>query len=133
MLPEVIIVALTIYMEAAGEPLRGKLGVGQVIQQRMIKRDKSADEVCLEHKQFSGWNIGPEKVEARHMAGKYIRNDIDKKAWRDCLAIAGRVCHLSLPGGRCWNHYHSIFVTPSWSDKMKDVEIIGNHIFGRIL
>jgi len=132
MIPEIIILALTIYMESRGEPLQGKIAVGQVIQERMIEKHKSAAGVCLQRKQFSCWNIGVDEVHIRHINGELVKNKVDKKAWRDCLQIARRVVRRSLPRGRSWNHYHSTKVNPSWSAAMKDTEIIGNHKFGRI-
>jgi len=133
MIPEIIILAITIYCESRGEPTRGKIAVGQVVQKRMIDSGKSGVEVCLKPKQFSCWNDGIDSVLVKHIKGELVKNPIDRKAWRECLRIAQMVMERRLPAGRGWNHfYNPDLCNPSWSVAMKDVEIIGNHKFGRI-
>lgn len=48
--------AMTIKMEAEGEPYEGKLGVAFVIANRMRAKSLSASDVVLRSFQFSCWN-----------------------------------------------------------------------------
>ena len=47
--------AQTVLLEAAGEPMNGKLAVAFVIVNRMTKRKQTAFEVCWAKWQFSCW------------------------------------------------------------------------------
>jgi len=105
----------TIAYEASGEELLGQVMVAKVIQNRMVERNKTADEVCLQPWQFSCWNDG---VQLKERTTKELNTA--KKAWTIAKGINSQV-----------NLYHHKNISPYWS-KAKNVyyiETIGNHKF----
>lgn len=65
-LSDVQVLACTLYGEARSEPTEGILAVACVIRNRMKEGahrwPQTYREVCLQPKQFSVWNDGPEKT-----------------------------------------------------------------------
>lgn len=55
-LVQLYLVALTIAMEAGGEPYSGKLAVAWVIQNRRTKYSRSLIDVVMDPYDFSAWN-----------------------------------------------------------------------------
>lgn len=118
------IIADTIYKEAAGEPLLGKVAIATVIYNRSKERKLSLEQVCLQRKQFSCWNNGYKTV--------VLKNPAERAAHVGCLEIEKQLLgNTFLPTGK-WNHYHTLSVKPVWTAQMKDVAVLGNHKFGRI-
>jgi spore germination cell wall hydrolase CwlJ-like protein len=119
--------ALTIYFEARGEPLDGKLAVGHVVINR--RADESfPDRICevvkqggedkLYSCQFSWWCDG--------LSDK----PVEAEAWKESIALAKRIlvdAHPDPTRGALW--YHADMVNPSWSQKLKKGPTIGRHIF----
>jgi len=107
--------ALNLYHEARGEPLKGQAAVTEVVMKR-VQRETWPDtpcEVVWQPKQFS-WTIG------------YVHKPVplDYEAVR--LGLAG---HNYSNGA---DHYHTIdIIPPDWTDDMEVVQVIGNHIFYR--
>jgi spore germination cell wall hydrolase CwlJ-like protein len=132
MLAEVVIVALTIQMEAAGEIQAGKLGVGGVIARRAIERGMTPGEVCLERKQFSGWNRGYGKVAADYAAGKLVKDAPSRDVWDACLLVARIVVAGELNDCKYNHYYNPDKCSPSWGPKLTNRTRIGNHIFGTL-
>lgn len=115
-----LIIALTIFGEAAGESLEGKHAVASVIWHR-AKGDRSRYEmVCRRPKQFSCWNTGTPKVPA---------DKPSQKAFSECLAIAQTLVNGTFEPLILADHYHATGIKPSWSRKMPVVATIGGHIF----
>jgi len=130
MTAEILILALTIYSEAQGEPWRGKAAVTDVIVTRSRQSGKTLAHVCTQPKQFSGWNnlATMNKLIAAVAAGKH-RNDY---AWKDCLALAELA---SRPGYRVKiraSHFYAparVKRVPSWVKAMREVAVISGHRF----
>lgn len=110
-----------VYHEARGESLFGQLVVAFVTLERFNSHkwgDKIKD-VVLASGQFSWTNDGKSDIPK------------DKKAW----VIAKDVATLSImlypfiDSHFNVMFYHNTGVSPYWSDTMKKVGIIGNHIF----
>jgi spore germination cell wall hydrolase CwlJ-like protein len=131
-LPDIVIITLTIFAESAGEPIAGKMAIGQVITTRAEQRNLTPAQVCLEPEQFSCWNRGYEAVCADYRSGKFVKNPVDAEAFDVCLQVARRVVAGELRGSK-WNHfYNPKKCTPSWAPFLQDTVQIGNHVFGRL-
>jgi len=119
-----LIIALTIWLEAAGEPLAGKVAVAVTIQTRSESRGLAPWQVCLADRQFSCWNSRKP-------------NDITTlptdRAWRQCYKLArfmGRGGRFPAIGGRQFDHYHATWIpAPVWSNSMARPVRIGRHLF----
>ena len=114
-------VAKTIYAEARGEGEIGMLAVADVILVRANETGKTAEQVCLEHNQFSCWN-SPIKVK------------FNDPTWITCLKlqdnILARVPIKNVVGGA--NHYCTFKVNPKWAEQDKLTCVIGHHRFYKL-
>lgn len=120
--------AMTVYMEAEGEPFDGKLAVAQVIRNRAKARNLSLADVVLQPMQFSCWNTDAptrRKLDNPHPA-----------FWDECCRAALYVGPDATQGA---THYLNERVVlresghlPSWFDPAKVTYRIGNHTFLRI-
>ena len=119
--------ALNIYHEARGEPLEGKIAVGQVIMNRVGDPDfptgvcevvKQGGERPRDRCQFSWW-----------CDGLSDRPD-DAGAWQDSKGLAGKILAGGLEDptrGALW--YHVDQVTPDWQMDIVRQGKIGRHVF----
>ena len=117
----IIVVALTIFGEAQGEPLAGKKAVASVIWHRAGGDPAKFESVCKAPKQFSCWNKERPKV-----PGNYL----SRKAWSECRHIAEAMVARDFTPTINADHYHATSITPpSWAAKMGLVAMIGGHYF----
>ncbi len=119
--------ALNIYHEARGEPLEGKIAVGQVVMNRVGDPDfpagvcevvKQGGERPRDRCQFSWW-----------CDGLSDRPD-DAGAWEDSKGLAGKILAGGLEDptrGALW--YHADQVTPDWQLDIVRQSKIGRHVF----
>ncbi len=119
--------ALNIYHEARGEPLEGKIAVGQVVMNRVGDPDfpagvcevvKQGGERPRDRCQFSWW-----------CDGLRDRPD-DAGAWQASKGLAGRILAGGLEDptrGALW--YHADQVTPDWQTDIVRQGKIGRHVF----
>lgn len=115
---DILCLAKNIYHEARSETLLGQLAVAQVTVNRALHprfRDTLCGVVYSPH-QFS-WTSKPKRVR-------------DPKAWQQALDIARGVVSgtLWIPGFTA-THYHTTKVNPRWNRKLRQLAIIGQHIF----
>lgn len=122
--------ALTLWVEARGEPELGKLAVANVVMNRATRRNMSVGEVVLQPYQFSGWNSS----DARMALAKIDEND---PAWHECCMVA----HKALSGqaedvSKGADHYLNIDVTvrsrgslPNWFREDRVTVKINRHTF----
>jgi spore germination cell wall hydrolase CwlJ-like protein len=126
-----ICLALNVYFEARGEPLRGQLAVAHVTMNR-AKKDVS--QVCHEvarERQFS-WTIDRVERTKKGWRLKAGYAPSDMKAWELALKVARAVAsgkHRDFTQGA--THFHAVWVQPAWRHEFKVVERIGGHIFYR--
>ena len=119
--------ALNIYHEARGEPVEGRIAVGQVVMNRVADPDFPA-RVCdvvtqggewpHDRCQFSWW-----------CDGLSDRPD-DPNAWADSRRLARKILHGSIHDptrGALW--YHADHVTPAWRAHLGRQGKIGAHVF----
>ncbi len=111
-------IALNIYHEARGEPIKGQAAVAHVTLNRARERQMDVCDVVFQPAQFS-WTIHDPKVR-------------DEAAWERALKIAKRVYHRRIPDPTAGaNHYHADYMTPKTWDfrKLSKTAHIGQHIF----
>jgi hypothetical protein len=120
-----------IYFEARGEPLEGQLAVAQVVLNRYAdpRYPKSICGVVYEH------HPGASSFACQFSFSCDKWPDIvwNRDAWTTAKTIAFLANSRRLPdttGGRA-THYHTTWVSPDWSYKIKFTRSLGNHIFYR--
>jgi spore germination cell wall hydrolase CwlJ-like protein len=123
-MPEIIrIVALTLFMEAAGEGFDGQYAVASVIWNRANGDTSKLVAVCKKPKQFSCWN---------NRTSYDVPTDYASLvAWNHSLRLATAMVDGTFRPLHNATHYHAIWMKkyPSWASKMKYVTTIGKHIF----
>lgn len=115
-------IADSIYHEARGEPLEGKIAVANVIVNRMKSRHfpDTACAVVYQRKQFS-WTLF--KSKRRHIVD-YGNPHIEAIAVK---ALSSQL--VDVTGGA--THYHATYVNPFWASSKTKTFVIGEHIFYR--
>ena len=119
--------ARTIWGEARGESLKGKIAVAHVVLNRVNAKSwwgRTIHAVCRKKWQFSAWNEGDPN---RSLMGRVSAGD---ERFRDCLysAVGAIQGHLKDPTkGSC--HYHTKSVAPRWSRGKRPAVTIGAHRF----
>jgi N-acetylmuramoyl-L-alanine amidase len=130
-IPGSLWLAMTVWMEAQGEPDEGKLAVAHVIMNRARKRKKTVGFVCLEKLQFSCWNSdSPVRLRLPD-----IENE--DPTWKACAeAAAGAVDGSKPDPTKGADHYLNEAVVkkaagklPSWFQPDRVTARIGNHTF----
>lgn len=119
---ELVLLVLTIYLEAEGESLLGKQAVANVIYNRHINSGRSITEVILQPKQFSCWND-------RDYVIRRLSN-IDKKMLIESLKASLKLKE-DITGGS--THYTRIEINRRWMNYKKIMFTLGNHKFMRRL
>lgn len=139
-LSEIETVALTIFGEARGEPIQGQIAVGCVIRNRVNKRKKTYQEICLAPLQFSCWNKDdPNRPVLEEWAQKLIFGEEIKQAFlNQAIWIAqGIVNERIIDNTRNSDHYltNELYAqklaSPSahWAKNLNMKTIIGRHTF----
>ena len=127
---EIILLAGLIFLEARGEPFKGKTLVADVAINRRNKSKKSLSAVMLAPKQFSCFNNHARMVEFfGEVAAGRRKND---QVWNDCLLIARVACRPGYEPKTRIDHYYAparLKKPPYWAAKMEEVERIGGHVF----
>ena len=121
----------TIWQEARGEDFEGKVGVAEVIRNR-IKPGKSVASVVLKPFQFSGWNTkDPNRVPSMSIDDEDQGVQECQEAWQKAkdgsdLTLGAehylneRLVRKMRGGG-----------LPGWVETLEQTVIIGNHTFYR--
>lgn len=123
----VLIVVLTIYAEARGEPLEGKVAVAQVIANRAKLRGTSMADECLRPKQFSCWNGG-----MKSPAMLLLKTKASIWAWKECVEAMAIIEREERKHPATYTHYYNPkLATPGWSLGVKQTKI-GNHVFATL-
>lgn len=131
---DMLTVAATVLGEAEGEPLTGKRAVAYVILNRA--KDKrwpdTPGEVCLQHLQFSCWNIGSPRIPVMMKPQAHVTEQL----WNDCFRATVEAFYgiEPDPSGSA-NHYlapRSLTQLPSWARADKQTAVIDRHCFYRL-
>ena len=117
---------MTIWQEARGESLLGKIAVATVIRNRMSRKYNSNGSIAgtvLAPYQFSGWNTDDK---TRPLSTQL---DTDNPVVQDCQ-LSWNLSENVDKFPAVLFHATSI-PAPSWakSDKVKQIAVIGNHVF----
>ena len=119
-----ILGVITVWMEAEGEDIQGKVMVAEVILTRARKKGRSIGEVVLALKQFSEWNENdPRSIRA-------LLLDDDTAIVQECVRAWTTARHGST-FAQLADHYHATYIDPppAWAAGMKVVARHGGHIF----
>jgi N-acetylmuramoyl-L-alanine amidase len=124
------VLARTLWGEARGEPVAGRLAVAWVVLNRVARNSAkrfgaTIAEVCRKPFQFSCWNASdPNRA-------KIERVDVDDPVFRDCLELARQVVNGSLAADPTAgsDHYHANGVQPNWAKGHAPIRTIGRHRF----
>ena len=130
---DVDILARTIYGEARGELVAGKVAVACVILNR-VRRARARSgrywwgatvrDVCLRAWQFSCWNVNDPNRAKIETVGPDNRN------FQTCLRVARRAIAGTLRDTTHGaTHYHNRAVNPPWARGRAPVSEIGGHLF----
>jgi len=117
-----------IYWEAASEPFEGKVGVAQVIMNR-VESGKFASSVCGVVYQK---NVFYEKVVCQfswYCESVSKVRPIHRELWKESEEVAKKVLleNFRLPSLKNALYYHADYVNPGW--QKPKIDKIGRHIF----
>lgn len=125
-LEDVLIGTRTIWMEARGESLEGRIAVGHVIKNRrdykLGDRWNTIGQVCLDWLQFSGWRENDPNFTTA------LKLTSDDKLFRECQ-VAFLISYDSRDTTGGSRHYHANYMTPNWAAGHRPVMVLGRHIF----
>ena len=117
-------VSLTLWGEARDQSFDGKHAVASVIWNRANGKASKLSAVCLDRKQFSCWQRGKFSQKMPNM-----KNQIDRKAWGECVVLAGQMVDGSFLPSMKSKHYHEASIRPYWSVNMRLLASVGSHKF----
>lgn len=132
---ERLLLAMTVYMEARGEPYEGKIAVAHAVLNRVKARNKSILDIIFAPLQFSCWNTeSPTRMDLDEIS------DFNKE-WRESWVAAigavdgalpdpirGRTLYMNEELVREWNHG----TLPGWWERAGAHDLglkIGQHTF----
>ena len=124
----VLALALTILVEARGEPLRGKMAVATVLHnEKEAHPEKDWKTIATNPNRYSCWRdselmkaVGEEEAD-------------EDSEWWDCVNLAQQLVHGDFKPLGPWTHYFNPEkADPFWGPMLKDQEQISHHLFGRL-
>ncbi|MBF9195448.1 cell wall hydrolase [Microvirga sp. BT290] len=122
--------AEAVYFEARSEPVEGQAAVAQVILNR-VKSGLYPSSICGVVYQNRHRHLACQFTFA--CEGKSLRIR-DTESWERATRVASAVLegrtYLADVGGA--THYHADYVRPSWSRRLKKMDVIGRHIFYKL-
>lgn len=130
---EVNCMALNLYFEARGQPIKGQIAVGLVTINRVLSKhypNSVCDVVWQQNKNRKGKLVAQFSwtLDGLH------DNPQESKAWEESKMIAESL----LAEGSLFNisdltnsstHYHANYITPYWSDSLTLTITVGDHLF----
>jgi spore germination cell wall hydrolase CwlJ-like protein len=127
------ILALTIWGEARGEAVEGRIAVACVIHNRLIdgRWAHGYAAVCQQPYQFSCWNESdPNRAKLLVLLTELERYGSAGPVLGECLWIAdGMIAGKILPRVKHATHYHTKAIVPNWAHGAEVVATIGSHLF----
>jgi len=132
MIAESIMCALTLWFEARGEPLAGKMAVASTYVNRAAIHRTTIRKQLLRPAQYSCWNSfsGKHRILKEYNSGK-----IHGPAWEECKKVSNMIYDKTLPKTSFTHYYNPKKVKKDseaweWIKGLKNKKQIGNHIFG---
>lgn len=130
------IVALTLWGEARGEHVEGRIAVACVLQNRLatLKWGSTYEAVCRAPYQFSCWNASdPNQPTLLAMAAQLMKGaTLSDRRFKECQWIAdGLLTDALQPRVGFATHYYStsLKTAPTWAATGTFVEQVGRHRF----
>lgn len=133
--------AVTLYGEARGETVEGRIAVGNVVRNRVTTQRKPARMICLADRQFSCWNRDESSNHQRVLgAGERLLipdQPLTDPLLRECLFLAqGLVTGVMTDNTDGATHYLTTTLyesdrAPAWAHKLQPTVVIGRHTFLR--
>lgn len=128
-LSDELLAVLTIYMEARGEPFSGKVGVAEVLLNRVASKHGGATsigEVVFAPFQFSCWNTDSptRKAIVRLLDSDPVYQECFH-AYLTALAAGPRI----VAGAVFYYNPAGVSKTPAWAIQERLIATIGNHKF----
>jgi len=126
--------ALTLYGEARGESVEGKIAVGTIILER-TRSGNSIKRTILQPQQFSCFSPNDRQYyRLNFIAEEWKYSYKQSRQLRECFAIAKGLVNGTITGHRLLlenraTHFKTISVKPEWSKKMNHIITIGGHQF----
>jgi cell wall hydrolase len=122
---------LTIWGEARGEPIEGKLGVAAVIRNRVKAHYRGAHtyvDVCTAHAQFSAWT---DEATTMHQEEVALAGSAPDPTLRLCREIAIATIANILPDiTKGANHYYALSINPpAWAATATPLITLGRQRF----
>ena len=126
--------ALTMWGEARGDGEAGMRAVGHVIdnRRRVGRHGAFVTDTVSEAWQFSCWNPGDPNLAAMLNVDSLPANSHERRMWQAARRLAGEILSgrsEDPTGGSLF--YHSVDVSPHWSQGVDPVGRIGRHLFFR--
>ena len=126
--------ALTLWGEARSDGEAGMRAVGHVIdnRRRAGRHGAFVTDTVSEAWQFSCWNPGDPNLVAMMNVDALPANSHERRMWQAARHLAGEILSgrsEDPTGGSLF--YHSVDVSPRWSQGVDPVERIGRHLFFR--
>lgn len=121
--------ALTVYFEARGEPLAGKIAVGHVVLNR-VSNPRFPHSICAVMKQ--GGDTHRNRCQFSFWCDGQSDKPADKRAWREAIFVATLIetgMTADPTRGALW--YHAEGANPDWAQEFEPNQRvqIGRHIF----
>lgn len=121
---------ITIWTEAQGEPYEGKLGVGEVIRNRMLRNYSSDGTVAgtvARRYQFSAWN---DDAGNNALLIKALKIDDSDPTVIECIRAWHESARTNLvKGAVLYCNLSVLSVRPNWAVEEKKTITIGGHTF----
>lgn len=135
-----LVLALTVWGEARGEPVEGQIAVANVVRNRLHRATNAAPrwrDVCLAPSQFSCFNAYDPNYVKVLAAAAQMSADRPTADMRQALWIADGVMADSVADNtRAATHYLTswLFRTtpPTWAKDAPVLTTIGHHVFLRV-
>jgi spore germination cell wall hydrolase CwlJ-like protein len=126
---EIECLALNVYFEARGEPLRGQYAVAAVTLNRVAHPD-FPNSICQVVKQ--GAELGRHRCQFSWACDAYADRPRDAAAWAAAREVALESLFRDEPDPTDGAlYFHATRVRPSWSSSMVRVAYIGRHVYYR--
>lgn len=121
------VLSRTVYGEARGEPMEGKIAVAAVIINRWRSgrwfAGRTVAETCTKPYQFSCWlKSDPNRT-------KLLAVGFDDRIFLDCIEAAVRALAGEDPTGGATHYYADYCDPPSWAKGKTPCRVIGRHRF----
>lgn len=136
-LPDRIVLALTIWGEARGEPVEGQVGVANVVRNRLWRAARATmrwRDVCLAPEQFSCFNVNDPNAGPIARAAVSLMTTLPTPELAQALWIAdGVIAGAVKDNTRGATHYlvTALLHTkpPSWAKDQPVLVVLGDHSF----